>query len=237
MVTSALQLQHFLMAEREEQLTSERKAVANRRNSRKSTGPKTKGGKAAVRSNALKHGLTRQAAVLPGENETEYAGMKAGIVEELRPVGPLQTILVDRIASTIWRLQRCTRIECGVLERGYLEAIAEMANQEARSYERPQKEGWSEETVGMLMSRIVPVADEARHEDALTRAEEAWGRLRAETPTLGSAFVRDARESQALLILSRYETSLDRCLSRQLRELRKLQGARYEASSDTAHAT
>src|SRR5205807_417954 len=41
---------------------------ANRRNALKSTGPKTPGGKAAVRLNALRHGLRAHAVVLPGEN-------------------------------------------------------------------------------------------------------------------------------------------------------------------------
>jgi hypothetical protein len=50
-------------------MTSDRKAEANRRNALKSTGPKTPEGKAAVRLNALKHGLLSQEILLPGEDE------------------------------------------------------------------------------------------------------------------------------------------------------------------------
>jgi hypothetical protein len=50
-------------------MTSEKKAEANRRNALKSTGPKTLEGKAAIRLNALKHGILTQETLLPGEDE------------------------------------------------------------------------------------------------------------------------------------------------------------------------
>ena len=50
-------------------MTSARKAEANRRNALKSTGPNTPEGKAAVRLNALRHGLLTQQILLPGEDE------------------------------------------------------------------------------------------------------------------------------------------------------------------------
>ena len=51
-------------------MTSDKQADANRRNARKSTGPKTPEGKAAVRLNALKHGLLANDVLLPGEDES-----------------------------------------------------------------------------------------------------------------------------------------------------------------------
>jgi hypothetical protein len=39
-------------------MTSDRQILANRRNSKKSTGPRTESGKKRVRANALKHGLS-----------------------------------------------------------------------------------------------------------------------------------------------------------------------------------
>jgi hypothetical protein len=50
-------------------MTSARKAESNRRNALKSTGPKTPEGKAAMRLNALKHGLLSREIFLPGEDE------------------------------------------------------------------------------------------------------------------------------------------------------------------------
>jgi hypothetical protein len=51
-------------------MTSEKKAETNRQNVLKSTGPKTPEGKAAVRHNALKHGLLAEQVLLPDETKT-----------------------------------------------------------------------------------------------------------------------------------------------------------------------
>jgi hypothetical protein len=48
---------------------SDKKIEANRRNALKSTGPRTTEGKAAVRLNALRHGLRSEEVLLPGEDE------------------------------------------------------------------------------------------------------------------------------------------------------------------------
>jgi len=60
-------------------MTSDKKAEANRRNARKSTGPKTSEGKAAVRLNAIRHGLLLQDVLLPGEDEAALSGL--GVLE------------------------------------------------------------------------------------------------------------------------------------------------------------
>ncbi len=60
-------LKAHLTSERTRHITSDRKAAANCLNARKSTGPRTPEGKAAVRLSALKHGLLYQEVLLPGE--------------------------------------------------------------------------------------------------------------------------------------------------------------------------
>ena len=52
--------------------TSTKRARANRRNARKSTGPKTAAGKARSKMNALKHGLDAETPILPGEDEAAF---------------------------------------------------------------------------------------------------------------------------------------------------------------------
>src|SRR5215210_3365007 len=95
-------------------MSSARKAAANRQNALKSTGPKTPDGKAAVRLNALRHGLLSEEILLPGEDEEALRELTEGLRAELQPVGELEGLLVDRITSLLWRLRRLGRVEAGV---------------------------------------------------------------------------------------------------------------------------
>jgi hypothetical protein len=91
---------------------SNARAEASRRNGAKSRGPKTLEGKARSAQNALKHGLRAQKyVVLPEEDATEFAELEAAMIEELAPVGALQTVLARRVAVAAWRLARADRIE------------------------------------------------------------------------------------------------------------------------------
>jgi hypothetical protein len=95
-------------------MTSARKTEANRRNALKSTGPKTPEGKAAVRLNALRHGLLTQQILLPGEDEDVLRELDERLRAELQPVGELENLLVDRIIAAYWRLWRLGRVEAGI---------------------------------------------------------------------------------------------------------------------------
>ncbi len=71
---------------------SNARAEASRKNGARSRGPKTDEGKARSAQNALKHGMRAQKyLVLPDEDAAEFAGLEAALVEELAPVGALQT--------------------------------------------------------------------------------------------------------------------------------------------------
>lgn len=87
-------------------MSTERQIEANRRNSQKSTGPKTSKGRAAVRLNALKNGLTAKTLILPGESETEFRALLESLEMEHRPATPKEHALVMRSAMATWRLRR-----------------------------------------------------------------------------------------------------------------------------------
>jgi hypothetical protein len=91
---------------------SNARTEASRKNGAKSPGPRTPEGKARSAQNALKHGLRAQKyLVLPEEDADEFAGLEAALIEELAPVGVLQTVLARRVVVAAWRLARADRIE------------------------------------------------------------------------------------------------------------------------------
>jgi hypothetical protein len=110
-------------------LVSSARAEASRQNGARSRGPRTPEGKARAAQNALKHGLRAQKyLVLPEEDAAEFAALEAALVEELAPVGTLQTLLARRVAVAAWRLERADRLEAEVLEfRSYEGANAGLA--------------------------------------------------------------------------------------------------------------
>jgi hypothetical protein len=120
---------------------SNARAEAARRNGAKSRGPKSAEGKARSAQNALKHGLRAQKyLVLPEEDGAEFAELEASLIEELAPVGALQTLLARRVAVAAWRVGRADRIETELFEeRGYGNASSGLAlirdGNGARSFE------------------------------------------------------------------------------------------------------
>ena len=94
-------------------MASQAQIEANRRNAQKSTGPKTPDGRAAVRFNSVKHGLTARALTLIGENEAEFKALLDAMEAEHQPATPTETALVRRIAMASWRLTRFYHMETG----------------------------------------------------------------------------------------------------------------------------
>jgi hypothetical protein len=67
--------------------------------------------------NALRHGLASEVVVVPAlESEVEYDQFEASIRAEYRPNTTVERVLVDRLASLLWRLRRSTKIETGLFQ-------------------------------------------------------------------------------------------------------------------------
>ncbi|HWE36651.1 MAG TPA: hypothetical protein VG406_08795, partial [Isosphaeraceae bacterium] len=91
--------------------TSERKIAANRQNGMLGKGPKTPGGKANSRGNALKHGLTGAGVVRPAEEDREVAERTAKWAELFRPKDEYERGLLDRTIRAGVRSDRAARME------------------------------------------------------------------------------------------------------------------------------
>lgn len=91
--------------------------AANRRNAKKSTGPKTAEGKAAAAQNALRHGLTARQIVCYAERESDYAAFHAAMREALAPADEVEEQWVERIILCSWRLRRLACAERGLIDR------------------------------------------------------------------------------------------------------------------------
>src|SRR5215831_8392974 len=98
--------------------TSVAKLIANRRNAKKSTGPRTPRGKEYSSRNALKHGLFARPPLehaLLGEDPAEYAELQTKLFAHYRPVGRAEELEVERIADLWWRLRRAKRYETAMV--------------------------------------------------------------------------------------------------------------------------
>jgi hypothetical protein len=98
-------------------MSTQAQLAANRQNAQLSTGPKTPEGKAASSQNALTHGLYASAPLLPSENPSDFQALLQSLHHELHPAGPLQSQLVHRIASLLWKLRRVAPAESHYINR------------------------------------------------------------------------------------------------------------------------
>ena len=66
--------------------------------------------------NATKHGIFAQATVLKSESREEYEALLCSLQDHYQPEGGLEHVLVEKIASLIWRHRRVLLAERGDLE-------------------------------------------------------------------------------------------------------------------------
>jgi hypothetical protein len=208
-------------------MASEKKIEANRQNALKSTGPKTTEGKAAASRNALRHGLLSKDVLLPWEDGEALRELDEGLRTELHPVGNLENLLVDRIVAAVWRLRRLGRVETGIFVWEHHEEFAERAEREARRYEALAND--------LIFGPDIEITDEAKHEEAMSRARRIRSEQEDDTATLGRTFARDADRANAFSKLSRYETAIERQLYRALHQLERLQVARSGGDVPAPH--
>ncbi len=116
----------IVTSQQEEQETttksiSPQKLAANRRNAKRSTGPRTERGKKTSKFNAVVTGLFARHVVIPicdgWEGEEEFAKLLAALQQEFQPERLLEEFWVGQMAECMWKLRRVTRVEKASVRR------------------------------------------------------------------------------------------------------------------------
>ena len=95
-------------------MSSQLKIEANRRNAKKSTGPRTPAGKAASSLNHIKSGLYAQSQIIIGERQSDFEDLARAFHAHYRPDTPERQSLVDIAIHSEWILRRLRCAETGL---------------------------------------------------------------------------------------------------------------------------
>jgi hypothetical protein len=230
----------------EGRLASEAKIMANRQNALNSTGPKDT---SLTRFNALKHGLTAgKIVVTPFEDPAEYEILVEALRKDFQPQTAIEELLIQQMASSLWRRQRIIRgervdIESGLtsasmkfdtLERKKTDYLLLIMHQEVSKQDLRQRASakrwrrWREKQPPEEQARLAAIAENPPSVDIL-RLEDARKEARdlEETAEKRKQLHLESQLSinpDALKI--RYDSSLERQFYRALIMLLKIKEAR-----------
>ena len=88
--------------------------AANRANAERSTGPRTRAGKARSRLNSWKHGLTAEEILALDEDRSKLEALRAELWKQFQPEEGVDSVLVDLLVGYAWRLRRASVIEANL---------------------------------------------------------------------------------------------------------------------------
>ena len=181
-------------------MTTPEQVAANKLNAQKSCGPRTQKGKQESSMNALQHGgRAAVGRILPDEDPGEAAQFRGSIFEAYNPCGGDQEILVGLIADGLWRLQRLSRIETGIMTWHLYEMLQKRVDQE-----------------------MAPSPERGRG-SAESKKAELRRRQATDIDFASQAYLADVEGADALSKLSRYETAIANRVMGWMKELRELQ--------------
>ena len=141
---------------------------ANRRNAQKSTGPKSREGKAAAAQNALKHGLYSATLLLPEEDHARYDALCDEYLDHYQPEGLEEIELVEQLVTGKWELIRLNLMKQGVFNRTRAWVKKEDAEQDGMAVRLCMEvgEGYTQEIarISQMEERIRRRSDRARRD-------------------------------------------------------------------------
>ncbi len=161
---------------------SEKSIASNRKNARRSTGPRTAEGKAVTRMNAVKHGILSGAVVVRGlriqEQEGEFKELREQCWQCLAPVGRIEMMLVDRIVTAQWRLRRALMAETGEIVLSVDGGLRRRSNREPlplgifmdKRRDAAEQMEMSTQGLGYLKAVVRSVREDVERDGELTQA-------------------------------------------------------------------
>ncbi len=125
--SSSIQQAHTLAIER---------SGSSARSNSKALGPRTQQGKQKSSRNATKHGLFSKVIILKTESKARYEELLAGLRETLQPEGTLEELLVEKLATTVWRQRRLLLAESAEIRKNTEFVESDQRDQEREAAER-----------------------------------------------------------------------------------------------------
>ena len=98
-------------------MSTQKQIDASRANGRRSKGPITEQGKFNSAGNSYRHGLLALSIVLKGEHQDRFLFHLNQLMEEHQPATHTEVVLVERLASSAWRLYRIGDMQKAALDR------------------------------------------------------------------------------------------------------------------------
>jgi hypothetical protein len=142
---------------------SEKRLAANRANAKKSTGPRTIGGKRNSSRNALKHGILAKTILVDGESRERFNELLGSLITEFEPATPDEYSQIETMAASRWRLHRLWAVEA-----------AGIVFEQRRQADANSVDGFDTPVRAMLAMRSL--ADNSRHPETLSRYEVRYDR-------------------------------------------------------------
>lgn len=197
--------------------STSRRLKANRRNARRSTGPRTALGKRRASKNATSHGIYCRDLVLPGESNAEFRALRDSYLLRLNPQDVLELLIVDRIVAAAWKLRRLQAAE------PYIHGAEAQVMREGEQQQRDQIEEDLIEHQRRMGGDLREIGAMLAESDAKPAHERF--------PAAATLAVSLVRGDGGFERLTRIEQRLERSIHRHLDELRKLRKLNDEVAS------
>jgi hypothetical protein len=125
-------------------MNKEIRALINRVNAQKSTGPRTPAGRKRASMNAVKHNLAGSHLILLDGEMEAWDRLTGALLADLQPMTELERQAVSKIIDTHFRLNRLTCVENNVFNFGLIDNTTDAPNEDRLEVLIAQTRSWIE---------------------------------------------------------------------------------------------